>query len=196
MAQFDNGYRFVQGGKSVAVLDPDGKLTLKDDGGNLEVHASWKDYIRDTLGDKPVTGGPDAAIEQLATVLGEYQPIVPPSSGTQVKETKKMVKTNGAAAAAVAVEKPAAKVAPKPKVATAKPTAKVKASTSGERTECLCGCGKKANPGRNFLQGHDSTYKSAVLKIRRGSEKFTSLTPGGQKLFKDQGYRVGDLAEA
>lgn len=34
--------------------------------------------------------------------------------------------------------------------------------------KCLCGCGGAVSPGRNFLPGHDSKFRSMVLKFDAG----------------------------
>lgn len=45
--------------------------------------------------------------------------------------------------------------------------------TAKEKTDCLCGCGKKVS-GR-FSMGHDSTYKSLILKVMRGKLEAQNL---------------------
>jgi hypothetical protein len=70
MATLLSGYRFSNPGGESAYLDNTGKLYLRDDRGNLEIFASWSDYVRDVLKDKPTTGGEDAIVAQLSVILG------------------------------------------------------------------------------------------------------------------------------
>lgn len=57
-----------------------------------------------------------------------------------------------------------------------------------ELHECLCGCGKLV-AGR-FAQGHDSTFKSLIKKLKRNQIGMESLSPLMQKMVNEDHEEV------
>src|SRR6516164_9621548 len=84
---FSSGFRFVKGGRVTAILDPDGKVTLKDDGGNLEMFHTWREYVTSQK-DVPINiNDEDLILAQLSTTLGEVE-VITVNAGTVVEKTR------------------------------------------------------------------------------------------------------------
>lgn len=63
--------------------------------------------------------------------------------------------------------------------------AQAKANVKKLAHPCYCGCGFMANPGRNFLQGHDARLKSMLSKLDQGRLTIDQLPELVQGLIKD-----------
>lgn len=201
---FSSGYRFKDGGVITAVLDENGKLSLRDESGGIELYQSWGHYVTDITGEKPVKGGEDDVLAQLGLTLGVPEEIIVDAGEsrrtqtatknvkekgeeTEVADAKKVVKSG---AGNTAKPKPV-KGAKAPK-ADKKPVKKISTVPAGDLPECLCGCGSKVlNAARQFLQGHDSRFHGYIKRIERGEMKASELTPAGRAYMRDHGITAG-----
>lgn len=80
-----------------------------------------------------------------------------------------------------------AKAVKKGKAKAAKPRAEKKAKVA-KKADNPCGCGCGALVAGKFKQGHDSTYKSRVLKVERGEMKPTD--PEVRKMLGKDGEKI------
>lgn len=178
---FTAGYRFTEGGRTSAILDRDGKLTLKDSEGGLEVFSSWKDYVKEVMGDTPATGE-DEIVSQLSLTLGtpDKIPGAEPTGDSNKKENANMA----TAAKKVVVAAPAKKAAP----------AAAKQKKEAVQNPCTCGCGTMT--GGNFAPGHDARVHGWGKKIAAGLMKYGDVPASAQKYLKEHGVKQGIAVKA
>ena len=177
---FDNNYRFVEGDVVSAILETNGKLTLKD--GGLTIYQSWADYVKEVTGDVPAKGGETEIVEQLALTLGTPQVIgenVVPRRAAQPPSAPLNKENNEMAAEAVA-KAPAKKAAPTKGVA--KKVSGAKGNGKEATNECQCGCGT-ATRG-NFAPGHDARVHGWQKKIANGQMKMGEIPAIAQRYIK------------
>jgi len=163
-AVISNTYKFIENDKSTAVLDTDGKLSLLPDTG-MEVFASWKDYVKEKLGEPPTNGGEDDIVEQLSIMLGRPEVVDVKVSGVD-KRPKPVEKEEGEDNVKNAT-------ATKKAVAPAKKAVAKKAAEPKVQNPCICGCGTMVN--KNFAPGHDARVHGWAKKIERGEMKFSDI---------------------
>ncbi len=167
-----DGYRFVDpSGIITAVLDPDGRFTLKDGNSSLEVFDSWAVFVS-KMGETPVTAAAGAKLEDALIVaqleslgLGKAQQIDRGEGGGRVApvEETKVAEKKAAVEKLKGTKKPAkAAAAKKPKVE------KVAAP-------CHCGCGGMASSKLGFLMGHDARVHGWAKKVQRGDLKIADI---------------------
>jgi hypothetical protein len=195
----NDGYKFVDTkGATTAVLDPNGKFTLKDGPSSIEVFANWRDFVK-SMGEKPVMAAAydePVVLEQLSSLgLGKFHPII---RGGQENST--MAKKNGTtpstpskkAAATPAKTESKPKAAATPAKAPAKTAEKKPATPAKDLPMCACGCGEQVlNAKREFRQGHDARVHGWAKKVERGDMKLTELNPTAQAWMKAHGIKQG-----
>lgn len=184
-----DGYKFVDtAGRITAVLDNDGRFTLRDlnGGGTIEIHTNWSDFVK-TMGDAPVVGDDeDAVITQLEKLgLGTCHPISRDPSNV-VQPIRKETTETTMSATATATKK---KAAPAPKKVAAKKEPK-------ELKPCVCGAADcKAQTTGNFAPGHDARVHGWGKKIARGDMKFSEIPATAAKYLKTHGIVQGVKAK-
>jgi hypothetical protein len=202
--QNNDGYRFVDpDGRTNAILEPNGKFTLKDGTSSIEVFANWRDFVK-SMGEKPVGAAQyddPKVLEQLSKMgLGGYQPITRESKETTNVAKKNATPANGAAAKAPAPAAKKAAEAPKaPAKKAAAPAAKPAPKAAPKAAVdpatlpiCPCGCGEHVlNAKREFRQGHDARTHGYAKKIERGQMKLSELSPETQKWMREHGIKQG-----
>lgn len=170
--ELSNGYRFRDGESVNAILDPNGKLSLRDGNAGLDIYQSWRDYVKEVLSDVPTKGGEDEILEQLSVILGTPEPIDVQVKQHSVPQQGDSDMKNATAAPA---KKATAKAAPPAKAP------RVKAEKV--MGPCVCGCGGLT--GGNFVPGHDSRVHSWQKKVAKGEIKLNSLPATAQKYIKE-----------
>jgi hypothetical protein len=186
-----DGFKFLDNtGVVTAVLDVDGKFTLKDANASLEMFPSWSDFVV-SFGDKPVNAKTqEDVISQLTSMgLGEAVPIVRPGASTRPPKVSKPAVTKPAAdvpaATKLTKENEVAKKAP------AKPVKKAakKGKADVVLQPCKCGCDTKV--AKNFAAGHDARLHGYQKKIERGEAKFSDYPAIAVAFMKSLGTKQG-----
>lgn len=187
--EFTSGYKFVEGGRTTAVLDQNGKLSIPDSGtGSLEVWDSWKDYVKEKLEDKPSTGAEEEKLDQIGIAFGVWEPIFDDTEAPVASKSKSNEENQMATAVKTVAKKATVKAAAPAKKAV---VAKKAAAPKAEKVygPCICGCGGQTTG--NFCPGHDARVHGWQKKIERGEMKFSECAPSAQKYMKDHGTKQG-----
>lgn len=183
---FSSDFRFVEGGITCAILEQNAKLTLKEGNSSLEVFESWRDFVRDSLGETPTTSPDETDIlNQLGTVLGVWEPI-----DRTVSDKKRPAPTTNQGENEMATVKAVAKKA----VPAAKKEKTPRAKKEKVESACKCGCGGVTFAA--FCPGHDARYHGWAKKIARGDMKFSEVPPAAAKALKAEGVVQGIKAAA
>lgn len=207
---FSSAFIFKLDGVTSAVLDANGKLSLrgeaKGEQGTLEEFKSWKHYVKDVMEDTPVSEDNETdVLDQLSMLLGSYEPIVVREPNTTQRKgkaantatesdsetgeaEKEKEKEMATAVAKKTVTKAVAKKAP------AKAATK-KAVVEKVMQPCTCGCGTPT--GSLFAPGHDARVHGWGKKINDGRMKFSEISqfPTAVKFLKDHGIKQGVAAK-
>lgn len=180
LLNFGDGIKFVDSdGVTTAVLDGDGKLTIKDEAGGLTV---WKytDYIKDEMGDKPAEDR-DGVIAQLGVIFGQSVAIDPSPKATRSKaqeaapdkESQPKDEKENEVGKVTEMKKKTAKAA---KPAKEKKEKVAKVPEHGIYT-CASGSGiPLANPIKSvFGTGGDQKLKSVLKKVSAGDLELNAV---------------------
>lgn len=185
VVEFSTAYRFRTGEAVTAILDANGKLNLKDNGGGLEQFPSWKDYVKGVQNEKPETGSEGDILDQLSNTLGDYEVIESTVDAPKqklnpsAKPENKNEKVDKTMATKTAKEKPLKKA----------PEAK-------EAAPCHCGCKRDTFGKAGFAPGHDARVHGWGKKIADGRLKFEEINNSLHEEIKDKGVAAVNWLKA
>ena len=176
-AQLSSDFRFLDGGIRTGLIEQSGKLTLIEGAGSITSYESWRDFVKEVMGEIPVVASDEAEIlNQIGQVLGVWEPVTVVVSGKQrpASTTNEEATTGEETMATTKKAVPAKKAAPVKKAAKAEVV----------QSPCKCGCGTMVN--KNYAPGHDARVHGWAKKIQRGDMKFSEIPAIAQNFLKKE----------